>query len=128
MIIHKRQVHFAHECAAEFGSYVQAWGHMTNRNQQSRTLDDIYLGPTEKFQPGHLVLDLNTKQVVTRKRIKTILITSQVVNIVENMALAEDVKGLRFYDKNGEIIMDGDLLAGVNPYEIWDENYNDTNS
>src|SRR6056300_1107855 len=128
MIIHKRQVNFAHECAAEFGSYEHAWGHMTNRNQQSRTLDGIYLGPADKFQPGHLVLDLNTKRAVTRKRIKIIPIISQVVNIVENMALAEDVKGLRFYDKNGEIIMDGDLLAGVDPDEIWDENYDDTST
>src|SRR6056300_1708858 len=128
MIIHKRQVNFAHECAAEFGSYVQAWGHITKPDQQSRTLDGIYLGPADKLQPGHFVLDLNTKRVVTCKRIKVIPITSQVVNIVENMALAEDVKGLQFYDKNGEIIMDGDLLAGVDPDKIWDEDYDDTNS
>ena len=48
-------------------------------------------------------------------------ITSQVIKIVEDMAEKEGVSGLKFYDKNGQVIMDGDLLAGVDPDDLWDD-------
>ena len=44
--------------------------------------------------------------------------------MVEEMAAAEGVKDLRtFHWQNGEILLDGDLLAGVDPEDLWDEMY-----
>ena len=117
------------ECVAEIGSYVQGHGHETSNNQRTRTIDGIYLGPTDSIQGNHEILDLNTKKTVTRPFITVLPITKQVINIVEQMAHDEGVKDLRTYHwKNGEIILDGDLLAGVDPDELWDETYTPNNN
>src|SRR5210317_2447743 len=66
MIVKRKPVDFGKECVAEIGSYVQGFGHATNNSQRTRTIDGIYLGPTESIQGGHYLLDLNTKKPVTR--------------------------------------------------------------
>src|SRR6056300_158471 len=66
MIVKRKPVDFGKECIAEIGSYVQGYGHATNNSQRTRTIDGIYLGPTESIQGGHYLLDLNTKKPVTR--------------------------------------------------------------
>ena len=124
MIIKRRPVDYSKECVAEFGAYVQGYGHETRSNQATRTIDAIYLGPSDNFQEGHKLLDLNTRKRVTRPRIKVVPITKQVISIVEAMAAEEGVRDLKTYHwKNGEVILDGDLLAGVDPDELWDEAY-----
>ncbi|CAJ1945713.1 unnamed protein product [Cylindrotheca closterium] len=112
------------KCVAEIGSFVQGYGHTTNNSQQSRTIDGIYLGVNDSIQAGHMLLDLNTKKTVTRPYVMVLPITKQVIKIVEQMAHDKGVRDLRTYHwKNGEIILDGDLLAGVDPDELWDDTY-----
>src|SRR5210317_1130087 len=124
MIVKRKPVDFGKECIAEIGSYVQGFGHATNNSQRTRTIDGIYLGPTESIQGGHYLLDLNTKKPVTRPFVTVLPITKQVIKLVEEMAHDEGVRDLRTYHwKNGEIILDGDLLAGVDPDELWDTTY-----
>ncbi|CAJ1963595.1 unnamed protein product [Cylindrotheca closterium] len=71
-----------------------------------------------------MLLDLNTKKTVTRPFVTVLLITKQVIKIVEQMAYNKGVCDLSTYHwKNGEIILDGDLLAGVDQDELWDDTY-----
>ncbi|CAJ1947499.1 unnamed protein product [Cylindrotheca closterium] len=124
MIVRRKPVNFSKECVAEIGFFVQGYGHTTNNSQRSRTIDGIYLGVNDSIQAGHMFLDLNTKKTVTRPYVTVLPITKQVIKIVEQMALDEDVCDLLTYHwKNGEIILDGDLLAGVDPDELWDDTY-----
>ncbi|CAJ1968254.1 unnamed protein product [Cylindrotheca closterium] len=124
MIVRRKPVDFSKEYVAEIGSFVQGYGHTTNNRQRSRTIDGIYLGVNDSIQAGYVLLDLNTKKTVTRPYLTVLPITKQVIKIVEQMAHNEGVRDLRTYHwKNGEIILDGDLLAGVDPDELWDDTY-----
>ena len=122
MIVLKRKVDFAKECAVEPGAYVQGWGHETRRNQKTRTVDAIYLEPANNSQGGHILMDLATGKEIQRKHVKVLPITSQVIKMVEDMAANEGVKGVRTYTRRtGAVILDADLLAGVDPDELWNE-------
>jgi hypothetical protein len=53
--------------------------------------------------------------------------TDQIIRMVEEEARLEGVTELRTYTKrNGELILDADLLEGVDPDELWDEDYSPT--
>ena len=69
---------------------------------------------------------MNSKKPVRRQRVEVYPITKQVIQKIEGMAAAEGVISLKFYDKNGELILDGDLLEGVVPDDLWDEDYTPT--
>ncbi|CAJ1951088.1 unnamed protein product [Cylindrotheca closterium] len=89
-----------------------------------RTIEGVYMGPTNNIQEGHRIYDLNTKCEAQRAKIKVLLMTDQVITIIEEDARLEGVTELRTYSKrNGKLILDGDLLKGVDPDELWDENY-----
>ncbi|KAL3934585.1 MAG: hypothetical protein SGBAC_009726, partial [Bacillariaceae sp.] len=120
----KRKVDYAKECVAETGAYVQGFGHETHRNQKTRTVDGIYLCPADNYQKGHILMDLNTRRRVTQAQVKVLPIRSQVIKVVEDMASRKGLCALHTYShKNSEVILDGDLLAGVDPDELWDEEY-----
>ncbi|CAJ1968676.1 unnamed protein product [Cylindrotheca closterium] len=124
MILLRRQVDYSKEFVAELGSYVHGYKHVTRSDHRSRTIEAIYLGPADNMQKGHKLYDLNTKREVTRPRITVLPITDQVIKLVEAHAAEEGVTDLRTYSRrNGEIILDADLLAGVDPDELWDEDY-----
>ncbi|CAJ1953509.1 unnamed protein product [Cylindrotheca closterium] len=124
MILLRRQVDYSKEFVAELGSYVHGYGHDTRSDHRSRTIEAIYLGPADNMQKGHKLYDLNTKREVTRPRITVLPITDQVIKLVEAHAAEEGVTDLQTYSRrNGEIILDADLLAGVDPDELWDEDY-----
>jgi hypothetical protein len=123
-IILRRRVDFARNFVAEIGSYVQGFGHETHRNQRTRTVDGIYLGPSPNTQKGHLLMDLNTGRQIQRTNVKVLPATKQVIDIVEQMARDEGVTELRTYSRRtGAVILDADLLAGVDPDELWDEEF-----
>ncbi|CAJ1940966.1 unnamed protein product [Cylindrotheca closterium] len=112
------------EFVAEIGAYVHGYGHDTKNNMAARTIEGIYMGPTDDIQEGHRIYDLNTKCEAQRAKIKVLPMTDQVIKIIEEDARLEGVMELRTYSKrNGELILDGDLLEGVDPDELWDENY-----
>ena len=122
MIILKQKVDFAKECVVEPGSYVQGYGHETHRNQKTRTVDAIYLGPASNIQGGHVLMDLTTGKKCERKQVKVLPITSQVIKLVETLAAAEGVKSIKTYSRRtGAVILDADLLTGVEPDELWDQ-------
>ncbi|CAJ1940885.1 unnamed protein product, partial [Cylindrotheca closterium] len=124
MIMHQRMVDASNEFVAEIGAYVHGYGHDTKNNMAARTIEGVYMGPTDDIQEGHRIYDLNTKCKARRAKIKVLPMTDQVIKIIEEDARLEGVTELRTYSKrNGELILDGDLLEGVDPDELWDENY-----
>ena len=125
MILKKEKVDYMKECAVESGSYVQGYGHETHRNQRTRTVDAIYCRPDDRSRNGHILFDLHTGKEITRNKVKVLPMTAQVIKMVEDRARDEGVTELRTYSRrNGEVILDGDLLAGVDPDTLWDEEYN----
>ena len=128
MIILKTRVDYTREFVAELGNYVQGYGHETHRNQRTRTIDGIYLGPAPNVQAGHLLMNLHTGKPITRTRVKVLPMTKQVIDLVETMAANEGVKELRMYSRTtGAPLLDADLLAGVDPDELWDDEYQSDN-
>ncbi|CAJ1934587.1 unnamed protein product [Cylindrotheca closterium] len=124
MIMHQRMVDASKEFVAKIGAYVHGYGHDTKNNMAAQTIKGVYMGPTDDIQEGHRIYDLNTKCKARRAKIKVLPMTDQVIKIIEEHARLEGVTELRTYSKrNGELILDGDLLEGVDPDELWDENY-----
>ncbi|CAJ1940682.1 unnamed protein product [Cylindrotheca closterium] len=124
MIMHQRMVDASKEFVAEINAYVHGYGHDTKNNMAARTIESVYMGPTDDIQEGHRIYDLNTKCKARCAKIKVLLMTDQVIKIIEEDARLEGVTELRTYSKrNGELILDGDLLEGVDSDELWDENY-----
>ncbi|CAJ1967282.1 unnamed protein product [Cylindrotheca closterium] len=112
------------EFVAEIGAYVHGYGHDTKNNMAARTIKGVYMGPTDDIQEGHRIYDLNIKCKARHAKIKVLPMTDQVIKIIEEDARLEGVTELCTYSKrNGELILDGDLLEGVDPDELWDENY-----
>ena len=67
---------------------------------------------------------MDTKAEGVRAHIKVLPMTDQIIRMVEEEARLEGVTELRTYTKrNGELILDADLLEGVDPDELWDEDY-----
>ena len=119
MIVDKRRVDYGREFIAEIGTYVQAYGHETHRNQASRTIDGIYLGPTTNTQTGHVILNLTTGETINRTYVQVLPMTKQVIDTVEKMAMDEGIKELRTYTRRtGAPILDADLLTGVDLDEL----------
>ncbi|CAJ1960256.1 unnamed protein product [Cylindrotheca closterium] len=124
MIMHQRMVDASDEFVAETGAYVHGYGHDTKNNMATQTIEGVYMGPTDDIQEGHRIYDLKTKCKAQRAKIKVLPMTDQVIKIIEEDARLEGVTELRTYSKrNGKLILDGDLLEGVDPDELWDENY-----
>ena len=70
---------------------------------------------------------MDTKAEGVRAHIKVLPMTDQIIRMVEEEARLEGVTELRTYTKrNGELILDADLLEGVDPDELWDEDYSPT--
>jgi hypothetical protein len=80
-ILTDQAIDFKKHLAIPFGSYVQA----NNKNDPSntnapRTLDCIYLGPVmDNRQGGHKRLHLGTAEVITRPRVKEILMSDTII-------------------------------------------------
>ena len=61
MIMNQTNLDYNKHCVVPFGTYVQA-NHETNPTNTNapRTLDAIYLHPTDNIQGGHELMDLNS--------------------------------------------------------------------
>jgi hypothetical protein len=79
----------------------------------TRTLDAIYLRPTQNQQGGHKLMDLNSGQLISRNIVHEIPVTDIVIKAIENMANQQGFKSLKFKNRNGVIYHDADWIAGV---------------
>ena len=98
-------------CKYAFGQYVQAHTQPNPTNtQEPRTLDCIYMRPTES---GHEVYDLHTQRIITRRTLTALPITPSVIAAVEAIATTDKQKGLRLKTRKGITIYDSSWTAGV---------------
>ena len=77
-----------------FGEYVQAHLHCKPMNDNTEcTVDGIYLYPTDT---GHKYMNLNTGQAMTRQRMTSVPMPNTVSEKVNNMALKQGIKEVKF--------------------------------
>ena len=114
MIINQTNLDYNKHCVVPFGTYVHANHKTTPTNTNApRTLDAIYLRPTDNIQGGHELMDLNSGRVITRRKVTEIPVTELVIKAVEQMAYNEGFKSLKFKNRRGVIFHDTDWIAGV---------------
>ena len=90
MILHQKSLDYKKHCSIPFGSYVQAHNETEPRNVQfPRT---IYHRYTDNEQGGHTLLDLRTGKLITRRNVTIIPISSNIINIVPQMAEKTELK------------------------------------
>ena len=115
-ILNQRTTDYNKECLVPFGSYVQANNENVPSNTNApRTLDAIYLRPTQTLQAGHELMDLNSGKLITRSKITEIPITERVINVVNEIGFNQGFpkEGLKLSNKLGVIYHDKDWFAGV---------------
>ena len=96
MIMNKSRLDYDKHCKVQFGAYVQAYRETQPKNSQdARTIDAVYLRPTDNQQGGHEVLNLNTGRVITTLTVTEIPVTEVVIKAVETMAYKEGFKTLK---------------------------------
>ena len=129
VIMKRRRLTYATHCQMSFGDYVQAHEDKSPKNTQAqRTLDCIYLRPTDNDQIGHEVLNLATGQPITRHRVTPVPITATIIKAVKALAEKDGMKGLRIKTKTGQILWDSAWIAGVDYDEDDDDqDYDDDN-
>jgi hypothetical protein len=116
---------FNKHCQIPFGAYVQAYQENSPKNtNQPRTLDAIYLRPTNNIQGGHELMDLNSGRVITRQRVWEIPVTPIIIQAVEAMAEEQGIKTLKLQNRRKTIFYPADWIAGVD-YEDEDNNNED---
>ena len=85
-ILNHRVVDYTKECLVPFGTFVQANNEKIPSNTNApRTLDAIYLRPTQNLQHGHELMDLNSGMLITRSRMTEIPITDRIIEAVNQM-------------------------------------------
>jgi len=96
MILTGRSFDYNKHCKIPFGAYVQA----NNQNQPTntnapRTIDCIYLRPTNNKQGGHKMMDITTGRVITHSKVTKIPISYVVIGAVEKLAYDQGFKTLK---------------------------------
>jgi hypothetical protein len=87
---------------------------VTKNAQYPRTLDCIYLRYVDNDQGGHDLLDLQTGRTIKRRTVTVIPITSNVIDLVHQMATNDGIQdGLKIKSKSSIILYDSSWIAGV---------------
>ena len=125
MIMSKKDYDYLKHCQAPFGAYVHGDLDTTNTNAP-RTVDAIYFRPINNKQGGHELMNLNTGELITCKKIHGPLpMTDLVINAVEQMAYREGFKTLKITGKNNVPLFPADWTAGVDYDESITEDADD---
>ena len=124
-ILSKKVVDCKKELVHSFGDYVQAnFDNNPKNNNIARILDCIYLHDVDNLQGGHVLMDLATGQQITRPKITACIMTRMVIDRVEELAIKQGYKSLRFYNQKKQpmVLKNADLLAGVGVWLMWMSN------
>ena len=115
MILHKENLDFKKHCKYVLGEYVQAFeDEASKNNKKPRTLDCLYLRPTNNHQLGYELLHLQTNRVITRHSITSVPITPSVINQVHKIAKMDKMpQGLKISTRTNNILFDASWIAGV---------------
>ena len=117
-IITHRVVDYDCKLAISFGAYVQANqdNSPTNTNLP-HTLECIFLGPTTGKQPGYHLLNLATRQVIVRPKVRELPITDLIIDAVNQMATKDGIKSMKFSTIDGLPFEDPAWIAGADSEE-----------
>ena len=93
--MHWRKLDYNKHCQCEFGQYVQAHNDdpKTKNTPAPRTLDCIYMRYTSTKQGGHELLDLSTRELISRHAITKVPVTPAVIKAMEDLV---EANGRRF--------------------------------
>ena len=95
-ILHHVKLGYQKHCLIPQFSYVTAHTEPYPKNTSaSRGIDAIYIRPISNMQGGHEIMNLATGNLITRAHVTLIPITPTVINIVESMAKADKMTGLK---------------------------------
>ena len=123
-IVVQQKLDYSKHCSIPIFSYVQAHDEPNPLNTPDpRTLNCIYLRPTDTAQGGHEVFDLMTGAAITRRMCTVIPITQAVIDTVNAFAKRDGMDKLRVTTKTGQVLWDSSWTAGVD-YEVVDEDDN----
>jgi hypothetical protein len=133
-ILTQQVLEYDKHCKIPFGSFVQA-NHETDRTNSNiaRTIDCIYLRPSNTIQGGHELMDLTSGRVITRNKVTVIPISEFIIQTVERMADEQGMKEIKFKNRFGEVYPDVDVITGVEHHldqedpEDEDEDYENNN-
>ena len=124
ILLNQRTLDYKKECQVPFGAYVQAHNQPTYTNSNApRTLDAIHLRPAQTMQGGHELMDLTSGLVITHANVTEIPVTDLVIKAVEKMGYDQGfpTTGMKFTNRQGQIYLDNDWIAGVDYDEYEDE-------
>ena len=124
ILLNQQTLDYKKECQVPFGAYVQAHNQPTYTNSNApRTLDAIYLRPAQNMQGGHELMDLTSGLVITRANVTEIPVTDLVIKAVEKMGYDQGfpTTEMKFTNRQGQIYLDNDWIAGVDYDEYEDE-------
>ena len=98
-----------------FGSYVQANEETVPRNSnKARTLDCIYLQPSDNRQAGHEVMHVQTGQLLTRTKVTRVPMTKAIIDDVERLAKRQGMrKSFKIQTREESQLVPADWIAGV---------------
>lgn len=60
-----------------------------------RAIDTLYLRPLDNVQDGHLVFNLDTEEIISRRKVTEVPITPEVIARVDAIGHKEDMKVLK---------------------------------
>ena len=124
ILLNQRTLDYKKECQVPFGAYVQAHNQPTYTNSNAPcTLDAIYLRPAQNMQGGHELMDLTLGLVITCANVNEIPVTYLVIKAVEKMGYDQGFPTtvMKFTNRQGQIYLDNDWIAGVDYDEYEDE-------
>ena len=114
MIMSQRNWDYNKHCQVGFGAYIQANENNEPTNTlKGRTIDAIYLRPTDNIQGGHELMNLATGQVITHDWVSERPVTDLVIKAVETMAIEQGIKTLKITGRNKIALFPADWIAGV---------------
>ncbi|KAG7348409.1 hypothetical protein IV203_017114 [Nitzschia inconspicua] len=101
-ILSHQRLDYDKHCTIPQFSYVQAYDEPKPKNSQApRSLDCIYLRPTNNIQGGLVLYHFGTKAVITRRKVKVIPIAASVIEAVERLAKADGIQSFVLHNKDG---------------------------
>jgi len=113
-IIHRVKLDYARHCAVSQYAYVQAHDEPSPSNTLAqRTLDSLYVRPSDNTQEGHVLINLTTRSIITRRKITPVPMPDHVISAVEAWAKEDGLDKLTINHKSGHIIYDSSWIAGV---------------
>ena len=123
-ILSRRRLNYLKHCTIPQFSYAQAHDERDIENtQQARTIDCIYMPPVCSQQGGHVLFNLTTNRIITRRQATIVPMTTAVITMVERLAKADGMTNFVLQGRDGSKFYDSTWIEGVDYSE--DDFYDD---